>query len=304
MKKNKILVFVVIHKRIKKWIKEYFQSINEQTYKDFDLLIIKDMIKNISIDQYTAGLKIKTIDIREKFTPAELRNLGIKYAIDNKYDILFFTDGDDYFSSNRLETSVDNLKHYDFVYNDINIVDDKRNVLKNNVIRKIKNNMKSNFNNIFYCNVYGLSNTAIKVSCLEDLFLPTNVIAYDWALYSSVLLNDYKGGFIPNSFTYYRQHESNEVGMNKFIDDSKLSKGIEVKKFHYNYMRKHCKIIGNERIYNIYNDLYLEMNNLENELSNPKFKKKYMQVINENYSNIFSGWWSVILTINEWRKYV
>jgi len=46
-----------------------------------------------------------------------------------------------------------------------------------------------------------------------------------------------------------------------------------------------------------------EINTLNKYIQDDVFCKRYIDVINKNYKKIYSGWWSEILPISEWRKY-
>jgi hypothetical protein len=53
----------------------------------------------------------------------------------------------------------------------------------------------------------------------------------------------------------------------------------------------------------IYSKKLEEINTLNKYIQDDSFCRRYIEVINKNYSKIFNGWWSEILPINKWRKY-
>ena len=93
------LLLGVIYKGCEKYLCKYKESIEYQDTDDFDVLILNDGCKKAS---YIDNRRTFIIDVRESLTPAEIRMLGIKYALENKYKYIIFSDADDYFSSNRI----------------------------------------------------------------------------------------------------------------------------------------------------------------------------------------------------------
>ena len=45
------------------------------------------------------------------------------------------------------------------------------------------------------------------------------------------------------------------------------------------------------------------MEELIEEMRNPDFIKRYINTIDRNFTDIYKGWWSEILTLEELRKY-
>ena len=87
-------------------------------------------------------------------------------------------------------------------------------------------------------NIFGLSNTAVKVSILENIHFDRDLVAIDWYLYSILLARGYSAIFTNEVETFYRQHEENTVGISRLSLES-LTQGILVKLKHYKLMRKY-----------------------------------------------------------------
>lgn len=86
-----------------KWIEKLLNSILEQTYTDYELIIVDDMSTDRSVeivenyvDKFEDGFKIIKLD--EKKWNGGARNVGVKYAIG---DYILFADCDDWFNSNN-----------------------------------------------------------------------------------------------------------------------------------------------------------------------------------------------------------
>ncbi len=83
-----------------KWIKKLLDSIVEQTYKDYEVIIIDDMSTDASVEiveNYVDKFKgdIKIIQLDEKRWNGGTRNVGVEHA---KGDYLLFADCDDWFN--------------------------------------------------------------------------------------------------------------------------------------------------------------------------------------------------------------
>lgn len=301
MKKNNTLFFGVIYQDVDRYLLDYCNSIESQDMNKFDILILNDGF----IGEFPLkNERITIIDIKNNFTPTEIRMLGIKYAIENDYKYVIFSDTDDYFSSNRISVSINKLEKYDFVFNELYLINEKKDVIQksyyNNMLKKIE---YTSYLEIINRNLFGLGNTAVRVSELKNLFIPRKIIATDWWIFSILLLNKCKGGFIKEVITYYRQHTNNFVGINKKLNKTILQKGIKTKRIHYKNILTYCKDQNMKEEELIYYKKLEEVNILNKYIQDDSFCKRYINVINKNYSKIFNGWWSEILPISEWRKY-
>ena len=120
---RKVLVLGVIYKGIEKYLNDYFDSLNGRVFTDFDILIIED---GIELPKNFCHKKIATKKSEPNSTPAMNRALGIEYAKKEGFDIIIFTDCDDYFSSNRIESNCNKLVFADFCVNCLIPVDEKK----------------------------------------------------------------------------------------------------------------------------------------------------------------------------------
>ncbi len=303
MYKSDTLVVGVIFPSIVKYLSDYINSLNSQTESNFDLLLIED---NVFLDDYQSRLKdVKKISLTEYTTPAEIRAIAIKYCLDNDYVNIIFTDTDDYYSPKRVELSKIMLEDYDFVFNEISIVNEEKKIIKENYLKSINVNLEyNNVKEILNRNIFGLSNTAIAVNKLNDFYIPKAIIAADWWIFTLILLNNSSGRFIENALTYYRQTDNNLVGALKKLDKNRLSLGIKVKKTHYKNLVEYCERYSALRKHvAIFNEEYKKIEYLENHIQDEHFLNEYLNVINENITDIDNGWWSEILTLDQWRKY-
>ncbi|MBI4931334.1 MAG: hypothetical protein HY841_11265 [Bacteroidetes bacterium] len=302
MKKHNTLLAGVVYKGAEPFLPMYFDSIKKQSDKNFDVLIINDGLGEEKLDIYEEDINV--LLIKEKCTFARIRQKIIEYACENQYANLIFSDTDDFFSEQRIELSIKYLKKYDFVLNELHLVDENNLVIQPCFLSGIiTEDELSDYTILLDKNIAGMSNTAVNVNAIKKIIIPNDVIAVDWYLFSCMLLNKCKGKFITHCTTFYRQHDGNLVGMKGGMNNDKLMFGIEVKKKHFSRMKEFCienKYIDAALIYTVKLD---EMIALEKKISESDFKQKYIKAVNQNYDKIFSGWWSDIININEYQTY-
>jgi glycosyltransferase involved in cell wall biosynthesis len=101
---NKLFVSVVIPvNNSEKTIARTIESVLNQTYEDFEIILVDDFSQDNSIEileKYSKNKKIKLIKNKKNFGPAKTRNIGINKS---KGEIIFFTDSDCYVPKNWIE---------------------------------------------------------------------------------------------------------------------------------------------------------------------------------------------------------
>ena len=297
MKIAHTLLIAVIFEKVKPYINKYMDSIICQSTKEFDLLILNDGFEG-KIPNNLANNQL--INITNHQTPAEIRQFGINYAIENNYKVVIFTDADDYYSKNYVESLIEGLKKSDFVYSNITPVDN--NSVKTNSYFVLPNEL-NRYQQIIKHNFIGLGCSAIRSEIIKQIKFPSDIIAVDWYLYSILLLNGYHGTFIDASTVYYRQHLNNVVGGIKQLDSARLFSGISTKEKHYHHIRKYCIENSYESAAEEYEAKYRQIIELKLFLQDRKILEKYINYINANLSTLYKGWWSEIISINEFKKY-
>jgi len=302
MKKSKTLVLGVNYKGVENYAKDYFKSIVDQDTDQFDLLILNDNTASLKLGEM--NVNVDEIMISEDKSPALIRYDGLNYAISNNYQNLIFSDLDDFFSINRISLSIRELEKYDFVFNEIHLIDQNSEIIDENYLYKIclGKNVNS-FYQILDYNCLGLTHTGINLESIKNFYIPENIIAVDWWIFTILLLNGATGKYIDNAITYYRQSDENLVGMKKALNENRLKTGIKVKQTHYDNIIKYCNQNNLEIALNSYalkKDGILE---LKLALQDLDFQKRYIDIINSNLDDIYCGWWSEILDLKTWRTY-
>ena len=216
---------------------DFFNSLEKQTYKEFDLIVVNDGFEGFGEFKKKYN-SLNIIELKHSNTPAKNREYGINWCINNGYDILIFGDSDDYFESNRVEVSIKKLKHYDIVVNDLTLFNEKKIISEKYFSNRLSNNQIIDFNFIKEKNIFGFTNTALKVKALDkSVSFDENIIAVDWFLFTLLLLKGKTAIFTNETVTYYRQYDKNLIGLGN-LDIDRIKKTIDVKLNHYSLLSK------------------------------------------------------------------
>jgi len=280
---NQALFLTVVYPECEPFLKDFVSSLARQTVKTFDVLLLNDGCKDTLPVHELENIPIIEINVFNK-TPAQIREYGIRYAIEKGYKYIIFGDSDDWFDENRIEVSLDILSNYDIVVNDLNIAYDIDCVIKKKYFsERIKDMQEVKIEDVIDKNLFGLSNTAIKLDNIKMISVDEGLIAIDWFIYSTFLLTGAKACFTANTSTYYRQHSDNTIGISDLTED-KLRRGLLVKLKHYHEMSK---------LHNRYTKFYYEYKELASQLDDQAMIKKYLHELIEHPIE-FPMWWEEV----------
>lgn len=229
---KRVAFLTTIFPQNKKFLKSFLDSLSEQTYKDFDLVIVNDKFKNLNYykDLYS---DLNIININSSGTPAKNKEVGINYCIEKNYDILIFGDSDDYFKNNRVERSIKILNQADIVVNDLSLFNENNVYNKRYLSKRVKNLQIIKFEFIKNKNIFGFSNSAMRIFNKKKISIPNDLVAIDWYIFSNFLLKGYKAVFTNETISFYRQHEQNIIGL-KQLDEKSFNKVKNIKIKHFN----------------------------------------------------------------------
>lgn len=273
---SKVALFTVFYPGAETYVDEFFNSVQNQTYKVFDLIIVNDGYKDDNLASLCPNLSI--IELRGDATISGNRAIGINYAIDNAYDYLFLCDVDDYMYPTRVEHVLESFGNNDIIVNDLDIVGaDRKLIVKDYFQKTISANTILDKDFIKDKNIFGFSNTALKVSAFSKVSFPEDLKVVDWYFFTQLLNEGLKAQFLDESLTEYRQHSGNMIGISSFTIDV-FKKLIELKKKQYSYMKE---------VYPVYQKLYDQMLNLS------KLPDNELQKIIDKNTDItpYPVWW-------------
>jgi len=197
----------------RQYLFDFFNSLINQTYKKFDVIVVNDGYKDFEKIKTIYAQNLNIIELKYSSTPAKNREYGINYCIDNKYDILIFGDSDDYFKNNRIEKSLEILNDADIAVNDLSLFNENGVYEEKYLSHRLNNLDVVNFEFITNKNIFGMSNTAVKLKNISKVTFDNKIIAVDWYFFKILLKQGLKAIFTSETVSFYRQYENNIVGL-------------------------------------------------------------------------------------------
>lgn len=245
-----------------KYLSEQIESILNQTYSNFRL-IISDDCSTDNTKQIIKEYEKKDKRIESFFQTENLGVIGnfefLLKKVKNKY--FMFSDQDDIWKKEKIEKSFKKIEetNAELVYTDLEVVDSNLNVTYESywklkgIYHKIKkyNNFESLYLNNF---VTGCTVIAKKELINQILPLPktSKYVLHDYWLALAASQNG-KIEYIEEPLIKYRQHKNNKIGSQKKSDSIDSLKEIrnlfiEVKKQHFNIFFENENFFKDEKI--------------------------------------------------------
>ena len=138
MDQNKLISVIIPTYNSEKYIQKCISSVLNQTYENFEIIIIDNNSSDntINIINSFSSNKIKILNVVNNGNISISRNLGIKNSTGSW---IAFLDSDDFWEKDKLNKLSKKLENYDLIYHNMNI-------LKNNKILKNYNFLFSKLN--------------------------------------------------------------------------------------------------------------------------------------------------------------
>jgi len=259
---SKIAFMTVVYPAMRPYLDDFLRSLQQQSIQSFDLVVCNDELRDFDFSVH--GFNVRVVNCSG--TPAAIREQGIRWLIENDYEQAIFGDSDDFFDRRRVESALSLLDRYDIVANDISLVDQAGNLLLGNYFtNRIKHLDEIPPDFVSDCNIFGLSNTAVRLACWENVECPEELIAADWYLFSTALRNGSRAVFNAESTTFYRQHGENTVGF-KELTLEKVLAGVRTKMLHYEASCRNARVDcrAGEGFRALYEDIVCNSQHLKN----------------------------------------
>jgi len=266
MPKISVLISAYNHQ---KFVAKTIQSVLDQTFQDFEILITNDN----STD--------KTLDIIKSFSDPRIKlfenniNLGMVVNTNNmikmaKGDYIAIINSDDYWELTKLEKQINffqNNPNYGACFTLVKMVDEENKIIKNPKKNPFKfyDFSKEQFLNYFFFNDNFLCypSVLIKKNVLEEInfFNPSFIILLDIDAWIRILLKGYEIKILPEILTNFRlmNNEQNLSGRNL---KTKAINFVEARRLLNNY----CSIKNYQefiKIFPDYSELSISDKNLE-----------------------------------------
>lgn len=219
------------------YIKEQLDSIQQQTYTNFDCFIHDDGSEDRTVDI----IKLYCEKNAEQFHIVNGKSTGSAknnffYLLKSvEADFYFFSDQDDYWDPHKLEHMLSDFKKNIeenpnepcMEFCDLKVVDEKRGVLSNSYM-KYTGRHKKDFSPIYLLHRnYAPGCASLLNRKLRDMILLTDdfsqIVMHDWwgmlvaAVYGRVFYFD-------EPLVEYRQHNSNVLGAQRYVSFAKIKK--------------------------------------------------------------------------------
>ena len=212
-----------------KYIKEQLNSIANQTYKNFEIIIVDDC----STDSTLEIIQDYVDKYENIFLYKGVKNLGyiknfergVKLA---KGSYIAFSDQDDYWLPEKLEILINSIKSYDVVYCDSELVNSKLEPLNRNMSTGHNFITSKNPLNFVVKNCVSGHAMIFKRELLENNFDFPELIPHDWWI---TFLASCNNGvlFVNKPLVKYRIHDSNVIAGEGHKKVSKKQKNIQRK---------------------------------------------------------------------------
>jgi len=285
-----------------KYLHESIQSILNQTYKNFELIIIDDGSTDNSIEIINSFIdkRIKVLRNSENKGLAYTRNKAVKNSSGKYIAIL---DCDDIAYPERLSKQVEFLETYpEFVMvgSSFEIIDEQSEGTGEKIILDLDNNLIST--QLFFCNYFAQSSVMMKREVFNDFqYNEDYTQAEDYHLWSQISTK-YKLANLHEILVKYRSHNESISNTKNFIQEINVKKiyryhllrlGLktiseDIIELHYQILRNLIPVdkIGKKTTFEVLNWLNQLLNiNIENKILDPTFFYNELQKYWVRYFN-------------------
>ncbi|MDO5555280.1 MAG: CDP-glycerol glycerophosphotransferase family protein [Clostridia bacterium] len=227
MKEDLVSIIMPVY-NTQKYIKQSIQSVIDQTYQNWELIIINDGSTDDCLDIINVfnNEKINVINLKKNNGIANARNIGIKNA---KGKYVAFIDSDDIWKNYKLEKQIQFMQDKDIAFSFSGY--DRINEDETKLIRKVNVPNKINYKQALGNTIILTSTVIIDIEKIEKnkIQMPKLKIAEDTATWYSIL----KTGIIAygyNDYVIKYRCRKSGISSNKFksvINQWKLYKDCE-----------------------------------------------------------------------------
>ena len=217
-------------------IRKCIESIINQTFRDFELIVLDDESMDQSAEIIETILKETNLSYHiissKHIGSSKLRELGIKHALG---EWIGFVDGDDYVESNYYEEMMRYVNDYDMITSSVMIDNERKNhqhIQKNNVGEVNQQTAKQQLLN--HEGVYPyLCNKIIKKELFNNVVFPEDMIGEDFIVVMQLIDNAKNIINIDNPGYHYCLHAHNQ---SHDVYSHKYRKTYEVFQDYYDHL--------------------------------------------------------------------
>lgn len=234
-----------------KYISEQIDSLLNQTYRNWKLIIHDDNSKDKTVEiakRYESKYpnKIKVIDDNISNGGAKENFTYLLNNIDDDFDYIMFCDQDDVWLENKIELTLNKMIDIEkintnkpiLIHTDLKVVDEKLNIISESMFKyqKLNLNNQKNIKSISMENIItGCTMMLNKQLVLKSKDIPKEAIMHDWWIAIVTLKENGTIEFVDKATILYRQHELNTIGSKKVNLSYYLKKLLKIKELINNY---------------------------------------------------------------------
>ena len=220
------------------FIEECINSLNEQTYKNIEIIFFDDNSNDNSVEIITKFNHVKTIQNKTQTKYGSINQMNaFKKSVElSTGDIIFFLDSDDYFKKNKVEKII----NFFLENKEKKIVFDFPIILKENEEFYIRKN--KNFFNTYWGYIHPTSCISIRKEFINEVFdgVINDEFTDIWldlrVLLFSKFLDNYNT--INENLTFYRQFEGNISSKFKKFKKTWWKRRGEAHDYFFYFMKK------------------------------------------------------------------
>ncbi|MBT5491364.1 glycosyltransferase family 2 protein [bacterium] len=215
----KVSIVIPTYKRVD-YLSRLLKSIEVQTFKDFEVIVVDDNSPNIEeykpiIEKYKKIFtEFKFITKKENKGAPNSRNIGIK---ESKYELIALVDDDDEWLPTKLEKQVKIFENSDekvgLVYTWTDVMDENRDII-HNYRTEIEGNVKKDI--LKECFIPSPSVMVRKKVIIDaGLFDESFPSCQDWDMWTRIIFKGYEVKILKDVVTIYHKHSSGNIGLSK-----------------------------------------------------------------------------------------
>ena len=227
--KNKLVSIIIPYYKKKKFFKETISSINNQKYKDYEVIVIYDDEDASELDfvkKAVLPIKKKKIIINRKNLGVGLsRNKGIKISRGN---FIAFCDADDKWSPNKLFEQINfmNKKKLNFSHTSYKIIDNE-----SKVIGSFRIDKKIYYKDLLRSCDIGLSTVVIKKKIIKNYKFSNMKTKEDYLMWLNLIKKEKVLLGVEKNISYWRKTENS-------LSSSLTQKIIDAYKLYHLHLKK------------------------------------------------------------------
>lgn len=218
------------------FLNDFLEGLKNQTDGDFVLFVVNDGVYGLGEMSSEQDFEIRFLEASG--TPAALRRQGIDWAEREGAEWIIFSDADDVCTAERVARTRASSNGADGLFNDFVMFGEQTTNETPLLSPRFKAGDVVRPDALVNANFLGLSNTAAKASLLRGSAagIPDDLIAFDWALFTRMVLDGATIRYMDGAPTRYRQHPGNVAGLED-VSDHQVLRGVGVKARHYDLFR-------------------------------------------------------------------